>query len=94
MSAIIRETVTKFITVVNPLPSPIEIKKEMLISDNDNITFNPNSFVIPANSVRKYKCKMVNITWLIQEFGFEIVYRPLLVKEEASKVTLNSTELG
>lgn len=51
MSAIIRETVTKLITVVNPLSVPIEIKKEMLTSNNDNITFNPHHFIIPANSV-------------------------------------------
>jgi len=51
MSAIIRETTTKLITVTNPLPTPIEIKKEMLISDNENVTFNPSSFTINANSV-------------------------------------------
>lgn len=53
MSAIIRETITKLVTVVNPLPNPVEIKKEMLVADNENITFNPTSFTINANSVNK-----------------------------------------
>lgn len=52
------------------MDSAVEIKKEMLISDNENISFNPNNFTIPPHS----------------EFGFEIVYRPLLVKDENSKV--------
>jgi len=57
---------SKVITIENPLKSPIDIKKEMLVSDNDNIQFNPNSFTIPAHS----------------EFGYEVIYRPLLVKDE------------
>lgn len=52
MSALIRETVSKLITVVNPLPNPVEIKKEMLVTDNENISFFPPSFTIKANSVR------------------------------------------
>lgn len=57
---------------------PVEIKKEYLSVDNENISFNPPSFTIPAHS----------------EFGFEIVYRPLLVKDESAKVNLKSPELG
>ena len=51
MSAIIRETVNRLITIINPLSTPIEIKKTMLTVDNDNISFNPSSFTIQANSV-------------------------------------------
>lgn len=50
----------------------------MLTADNENISFNPNRFTIPAHS----------------EFGFEVVYRPLLVKEENSKIQLKSPDLG
>ena len=50
----------------------------MLTSDNENIQFHPASFVVPAHS----------------EFGFEVIYRPLLQKEEISKITLKSPELG
>ncbi|EGR28756.1 hypothetical protein IMG5_169530, partial [Ichthyophthirius multifiliis] len=78
MSAIVRETISKLITVINPLSFPIDVKKEMFIVENDNVYINPPSFTIPPNS----------------EFGFEIVFRPLLIKEEQSKVTLNSPELG
>ncbi|EGR29178.1 hypothetical protein IMG5_161280 [Ichthyophthirius multifiliis] len=78
MSAFIRETSIKLITIINPLNIPVQITKEMFTSDNDNITINPTSFKIPPNS----------------EFGFEIIFRPLLVKEEQSKVILNSHELG
>lgn len=56
----------------------MDIKKEMLTADNDNISFNPNTFTIPPHS----------------ESGFEIVYRPLLAKEEQSKVSLKSPDLG
>lgn len=78
LQAIVREQVSKLITTVNPLNKPVEIKKEQLTADNANINFNPQNFTIPAHS----------------EFGFEIQYRPLLVKEEQSKVSLKSPELG
>ncbi len=46
MSATIRETISKLITISNPLNVPIEIKKQMLTADNDNISFHPSSFTI------------------------------------------------
>ena len=42
MQAIVRETVTKLILVENPLDKPVDIKKEQLTVDNDNIMFNPS----------------------------------------------------
>ena len=51
MSAFIRETTTKLITIVNPLSIPVSITKEMLTTDNDNIYFSPAQFKIPPNSV-------------------------------------------
>jgi hypothetical protein len=61
MSAFIRETTSKLITIINPLSSPVQITKEMLTSDNDNITFNPPSFKIPSNSVLIIKQKNIHI---------------------------------
>ena len=78
MSSIVREVATKLITIENPLNVAIEIKKEQLISDSENIGFNPPSFSIPARS----------------EFGFEVIFRPLLAAETNAKITLKSLELG
>ena len=40
--SMVRDSVSKLITIENPLQVPVEIKKEMLTVDNDNIFFNPN----------------------------------------------------
>ena len=53
MSSYVRETISKVITIENPMAKPIEIKKENLISDNENIAFNPPTFTIPPHSVSK-----------------------------------------
>ncbi len=66
------------ITIENPLPTPVVIKPEYFISDNENVTFNPKSFTIAEKS----------------EFGYEILYRPLLANEVLSKFVLKSPELG
>lgn len=51
----------------------------MILVDNDQVFVQPASFTIPARS----------------QFGFEIVFRPLLAKEDNnSKITLKSPELG
>jgi hypothetical protein len=47
----VRETVSKIINIDNPLDIDIEIKKDMLTSDNENIQFNPPFFTVPAHSV-------------------------------------------
>jgi hypothetical protein len=46
MSAIIRETISKLITIINPLPAPVEIKKEMFLVENDNVYIYPSAFTI------------------------------------------------
>jgi hypothetical protein len=51
MASVVRETVSKIITIENPLNKPIDIKKEMLLSDNENVSFNPNTFTIQSHSV-------------------------------------------
>lgn len=78
LQSVVRESVTKLITIENPLATQVEIKKEMLTVDSEVVLLQPNSFVIPPKS----------------EFGFEVVYRPLLAKEENAKITLKSLELG
>jgi hydrocephalus-inducing protein len=65
LTSMVRDSINKLITIENPLNNPVEIKKEMLTVDNDNIFFNPNQFTIPPKS----------------EFGLEILFRPLLVAE-------------
>lgn len=50
----------------------------MILIDSDVVFVSPNNFTIPARS----------------EFGFELIYRPLLAREESSKVTIKSPELG
>lgn len=52
MFAIIRETISKLITIINPLSNPVDVKKEMFVLENDNISVNPPSFTIPPNSVK------------------------------------------
>ena len=70
--------VSKLITIENPLNVPVDIKKDQLVSESDSISFNPPAFSIPARS----------------EFGFEVIFRPLLAQEINTKVILKSVELG
>lgn len=53
------------ITIENPLEIPVQIKKEMMIIESDVLYVQPNHFTIPAKS----------------EFGFEVIFRPLIAKE-------------
>ena len=69
---------SKLITIENPLNVPVDIKKDQLVSESDSISFNPPAFSIPAHS----------------EFGFEVIFRPLLAQEINTKVILKSVELG
>ena len=46
--------------------------------DSDMVYASPNQFTIPAKS----------------EFGFEVIFRPLIAKEENSKILIKSPELG
>ncbi len=46
--------------------------------DSDYLFIQPQQFVIAPNS----------------EFGFEVIFRPLLAKEDSAKVTVKSAELG
>jgi hydrocephalus-inducing protein len=62
MSSIVREVATKLITIENPLSVPVEVKKDHLTCDTEIVSFNPPSFSVLARS----------------EFGFEVVFRPLL----------------
>lgn len=64
LTSLVREATTRLITIENPLPQEVTIKKEMITIDNDNVSVQPSSFKIPPKS----------------EFGFEVVFRPLISK--------------
>ncbi|CAD8206755.1 unnamed protein product [Paramecium octaurelia] len=78
LTSIVREVATKLITIENPINQPVEFKKDQLIAETDSISFNPQQFVIPPKS----------------EFGLEIAYRPLVVQDIQSKITIKSVQLG
>lgn len=78
MVSVVRETVSKLITIENPLNIPVIIKKENLISEHECLTFNPPSFTVQARS----------------EAGFEVVFRPLIAGNLQTKCRLISPELG
>lgn len=64
LTSLVRETSSKLITLENPLSVPVLIKKEMIMIESDVVYVSPNNFTIPAKS----------------EFGFELIFRPLLAK--------------
>lgn len=76
--SVVRETVSKSITIENPLSIPVIIKKEHLFSEHECISFNPVTFTIPP----------------LSEFGFELLFRPLIAATLQSKCKLISPELG
>lgn len=49
-----------------------------MIIESDVLYVQPNHFTIPAKS----------------EFGFEVIFRPLIAKEQNSKIQIKSPELG
>ena len=51
LTSIVRETVAKIINIENPMDKAVEIKKEYLTTDSENISFNPPTFNIPKHSV-------------------------------------------
>lgn len=50
LSSLVRETTHKLITLENPLPTPVEIKADMITVESDVIFLSPKSFTIPAKS--------------------------------------------
>eukprot|EP01015_Nassula_variabilis_P031883 TRINITY_DN728_c0_g1_i4.p1 TRINITY_DN728_c0_g1~~TRINITY_DN728_c0_g1_i4.p1 ORF type:complete len:599 (+),score=110.56 TRINITY_DN728_c0_g1_i4:1-1797(+) len=78
LSSVVREASSTLITIENPFDHSVELKKENLVCDNDNVTFNPLGFTINKK----------------QEFGLEIIYRPLTVSDINSKFLIKSPELG
>lgn len=50
----------------------------MIIVESETVFVSPLAFTIPPKS----------------EFGLELIYRPLLAKEEMSKLSIKSPELG
>ena len=65
MSSIVRETIMKIITIENPLSKAVQITKDNITCDNENIAFQPINFLVPEKS----------------EFGLEVIFRPLIAIE-------------
>lgn len=65
MTSIVRETCMKLITIENLLSKQVQITKDNFSCDNENITFNPQNFIIPEKA----------------EFGLEVLYRPLIASD-------------
>merc|ERR1712110_985530 len=80
LACIVRDTVTKMITIENPLQTDVAFTEENIVfEDNDcNLLFNPIPFKIPADSER----------------NFEIKYRPLVVGKTQTRLTLENPMLG
>lgn len=51
MVSLVRETTHRLITLENPFPHPIEIKKDIINVESDVVYVSPSSFKIPAKSV-------------------------------------------
>ena len=51
LATTVRESITKLITIENPLSKPVQILPEHIVCDTDAITFNPTSFTIQPFSV-------------------------------------------
>lgn len=50
MSSVVREATQKNITIENPLSHPVEIKKDLIIIDNDTVFVSPQQFTIAPKS--------------------------------------------
>lgn len=74
----IREIVQKIIMVANPLSSPLEISKNMIVCDNDYVMIEPDWLEIPGKS----------------ESGIEVSFRPLIATEQQSKLIIKTPQLG
>jgi hypothetical protein len=51
MASLVREATQKLLTIENPLPNPVEIKKEMIVIESETVFVSPKSFTIPPKSV-------------------------------------------
>lgn len=50
MASLVREATQKLLTIENPLPHPVEIKKEMIVIESETVFVSPKSFTIPPKS--------------------------------------------
>lgn len=80
MATIVRDTVTKMITIENPLGKDVVFDEQNITFEDDscNLLFSPIPFKIPAEAER----------------NFEIKYRPLVVGQKQNKLTLINDDLG
>jgi hydrocephalus-inducing protein len=78
LAASVRETTSQMIIIENPTDEEVKIAKSEFVYKNENISLSPDGIIIPPQSER----------------GFEISYRPLIVREETEELILNSVALG
>lgn len=74
----VRDVAQKMIMIANPLDSPLEISRAMIVCDNDYVLIEPDWLEIPAKS----------------ESSIEVMYRPLVVAELQAKLSVKSAQLG
>eukprot|EP00830_Metopus_es_P004011 TRINITY_DN13708_c0_g1_i2.p1 TRINITY_DN13708_c0_g1~~TRINITY_DN13708_c0_g1_i2.p1 ORF type:complete len:852 (-),score=171.11 TRINITY_DN13708_c0_g1_i2:10-2565(-) len=76
--SVVRESVSKTISIENPLDTPVKIEKEQFEVDSEDIFITPESFSIPPQ----------------KENAIEINFRPLIVEDKEVTLTLTNPELG
>lgn len=79
LSSIVRDTVTRMITIENPLNKDVIFNEENIKFDEEiNLEIKPIPFKIKKDAER----------------NFEIKYRPLCVGEKTARLTLENKDLG
>eukprot|EP01022_Parablepharisma_sp_SALTPOND_P020800 TRINITY_DN386_c0_g1_i3.p1 TRINITY_DN386_c0_g1~~TRINITY_DN386_c0_g1_i3.p1 ORF type:complete len:4093 (+),score=589.86 TRINITY_DN386_c0_g1_i3:873-13151(+) len=76
--SVVRESVTKVITIENPLSTPVTINKSQFIIDNDYVFITPETVTISPQ----------------REGAIEINFRPLVVESKKATLTLENSDLG
>mmetsp|Transcript_39418 Transcript_39418/g.35142 ORF Transcript_39418/g.35142 Transcript_39418/m.35142 type:complete len:136 (+) Transcript_39418:2044-2451(+) len=78
MTSPVRESTVKVINFENPLKKQVSIGKEDIACDNDNL-----QFYFPSHTIAPET-----------EYGLEVQFRPLVVGEKTTNLTIKHKELG
>lgn len=78
LASVVRESVSKVITIDNPLQSPVTIEKSQFEIESEYVFVTPETITIPPQ----------------RESAIEINFRPLVVEETECKLTLTNPDLG
>eukprot|EP00826_Nyctotherus_ovalis_P009987 TRINITY_DN12651_c0_g2_i3.p1 TRINITY_DN12651_c0_g2~~TRINITY_DN12651_c0_g2_i3.p1 ORF type:complete len:921 (+),score=283.65 TRINITY_DN12651_c0_g2_i3:189-2951(+) len=78
LSSVVRESVSRLVTIENPLDTPVSIDKAQFAADNEHVFVTPESLTVAPH----------------KESAFEVNFRPLVVESKEAKLTLNNPELG